>query len=314
MLAQTGSGDPPEGPEWLHEIKWDGVRCLLSFDGASVTMRSRTGKEMAATYPEIAAAARRLTSGVILDGEIVTFDQSGAPSFELLQRRMNLAAPTMIAEAVESVPVTFVAFDLLHGGESLLELPLEERIGRLGTVGLPAGLVLSDTYEDPEPLWRFARERGLEGVVSKRRASRYRPGVGSPDWVKSVAFRSLRALVGGFTEGEGGRLGGFGALVLGLDTGAGLRWIGSVGSGFSTADVRHIRAALDEMRIAESPFMAHRDIAAGIIWVAPTLVAVVQYKQWTAAGRLRGPSFKGFTDTPPAEVTWDSEGPDAPGG
>jgi len=151
-------------------------------------------------------------------------------------------------------------------------------------------------------------------VISKRRGSIYRPGARSADWVKSTVFKTVRAVVGGFTEGEGGRSGGFGALILGLPAADGLRWIGSVGSGFSAADVRAIRQALDEMTVAEPPFEPHVDLPSQVTWVAPALVAVVQYKQWTAAGRLRGPSFKGFTDHPIGEVTWESEGPQAPGG
>jgi len=314
MLAQSGSGEPPRDSGWLHELKWDGVRCVLAYDGESVSMRSRTGKEMSATYPELAAAAAELPSPIILDGEIVTLDADGLPSFELLQRRMNLLAPAQVAEAAQAITVTFVAFDVLHLGVDLLSEPLDVRLERLGSISLPAGFVRSDTYEDPAPLWAFAHERGLEGVVSKRSAGLYRPGVRSPDWVKSVAFKSVRAIVGGFTEGQGGRHGGFGALVLGLLDDDRLRWIGSVGSGFFEADVRNIRQALDEMTVGEPPFADSDQLPGGIVWVAPALVAVVQYKQWTAAGRLRGPSFKGFTDHPLAEVTWNSEGPGSPGG
>lgn len=314
MLAQAGTGRPPAGDEWLHEIKWDGVRAVLGWDGETVSMRSRTGKDMAATYPEIAAAAVALEPGVILDGEIVTLSEAGVPSFEVLQRRMNLQAGSLVADAVAAVPVTYVVFDLPHRGDSMLAVPLERRLAMLNEVEMPAGFVLSDTYDDPDPLWAFAAERGLEGVISKRRQSFYRPGVRSPDWLKSVVFRSLRAVVVGFTTGDGGRRGSFGALVLGLPDGSHMRWIGSVGSGFSASEVRSIRAALDEMVVDESPFIGDEATPRDITWVAPELVAVVQYKQWTGAGRLRGPSFKGFTDYPISEVSWATEGPDAPGG
>lgn len=314
MLAQTGTGTPPSGVEWLHELKWDGVRAITAWDGESLAMRSRNDNEMSGTYPELAASARHLDAGVIVDGEVVTLDENGLPSFELLQRRMNLHAPGLVNEAVEAVPVTYVVFDLLHRGHaSLLNEPLETRLELLAELDLPTGFVLSATYDDPEPIWRFARERGIEGVLSKRRNSVYRPGTRSPDWVKSVVFRSVRALVVGFTEGEGGRSGGFGALILGLPDGDVLRWIGSVGSGFSSADVLSIRNALDQMAVQESPFAPEVQIPGRITWVQPALVAMVQYKQWTAAGRLRGPSFKGFTDDPVDAITWTSEGPGASG-
>lgn len=312
MLAQAGTGTPPRGAEWLHEIKWDGVRGLLACSGADSHLRSRSGNEMSGIYPEVAQGADHLKPGIIFDGEIVTLDAAGLPSFELLQKRMNLQRP--VVDVQRSVPVTYVVFDLLHDNASLLAQPLEERLERLAAIDLPSGFVRSATFDDPEATWAFARDRGIEGVVSKRRSSPYRPGIRSPDWVKSVVFKSVRAVVGGFTEGEGGRVGGFGALILGLPTAEGLRWIGSVGSGFTVSDVRNIRHALEEMTITKSPFEPHPEMPSEVTWVAPALVAVVQYKQWTAAGRLRGPSFKGFTDHPLDEVTWASEGPDAPGG
>ncbi len=312
MLAQTGRGTPPRGAEWLHEIKWDGVRGILASGGGGSHLRSRTGNEMSGIYPEIADGADHLAPGVILDGEIVTLDGDGVPSFELLQKRMNLQSP--LADVRHSVPITYVVFDILHDVESLVARPLEARLARLAAVDLPEGFVRSATFDDADAIWAFAQEKGVEGVVSKRRSSVYRPGTRSPDWIKSVVFSSVRAVVGGFTEGEGGRLGGFGALILGLPVPGGLRWIGSVGSGFSESDVRNIRQALDEMTVVDSPFEPHPDMPRRITWVAPALVAVVQYKQWTGAGRLRGPSFKGFTDHPLAEVSWESEGPNAPGG
>ena len=314
MLAQPGSGTAPLGAEWLHEIKWDGVRAILARDEDDVAIRSRSGREMAATYPELATAAADVRPGVILDGEIVALSSDGVPSFELLQRRMNLRTAARVAGAVKSVPVTYVVFDLLHHRDgSPLRAPLDERLARLAALDLPQGFVPSECFSDPGPLQTFVSGRRLEGILSKRRNSVYRPGTRSPDWIKTVAFKSLRSIVGGFTAGEGARRDVFGALVLGLPAGQGLRWIGSVGSGFTEIDARAIREALDEMTLSESPFEPHRDMPAGITWVAPTLVAVVQYKEWTTAGRLRGPSFKGFTDHPAAAVTWDTEGPEAPG-
>ena len=158
-------------------------------------------------------------------------------------------------------------------------------------------------------MWSFVEDNDLEGIVAKRLGSRYTSGVRSPDWRKIGFFKQLRAVVGGFTPGVGGRSGTFGALLLGLWDEDRLRWIGSVGSGFSDRSLAAIRTALDEMTMAECPFLPDGELPNRSTWVQPQLVSMVRYKQWTAAGRLRAPSFSGFTDDPVESVTWVSEGP-----
>ena len=116
-------------------------------------------------------------------------------------------------------------------------------------------------------------------------------------------------MVGGFTAGTGGRAASFGSLLLGLWRRGGLRWIGAVGTGFDDRALIAIRSALEQMTVGECPFLADRDLPAGATWVEPQLVAMVRFKQWTAAGRLRAPSFQGFTATPAGEATWEAEGP-----
>jgi bifunctional non-homologous end joining protein LigD len=203
-----------------------------------------------------------------------------------------------------------VVFDLLFDGEDMTQRPIEERLERLGAMALPAPLVSSAVIEEHgEALYKAVAERGLEGVVAKRRGSLYRPGVRSPDWRKIPFVRMVRAVVGGFTAGGGGRSGTFGSLVLGLWEGSRLRWIGSVGTGFDDAALRAIRGALDQMSAGENPFRPDPDLPAGTTWVVPHLVARVDFKEWTNAGRLRAPSFKGFVEDPAEEQTWAAEGP-----
>ena len=288
--------------QWVFELKWDGIRCLLSVDDGEVRLHSRAGNEMTARYPEIATGA--FPDRLVVDGEIVALDEAGNPSFERLQGRMNVAV------AMPHLPVSLVVFDVLHSGDSLVNLPLEERLARLDDLELPYPCIIADRFEtDPAQLWDFVQARRLEGMVAKRLGSTYQPGVRSPDWRKIGNFSQVRAVVGGFTPGSGGRAQTFGSLLLGLWEADGLRWIGAVGSGFDEPALRAIRGALDEMSIADSPFLDDTGIPRPATWVSPQLVAVVRYKQWTRAGRLRAPSFKGFTDYPPHSVTWISEGP-----
>lgn len=207
------------------------------------------------------------------------------------------------------MPISYIVFDVLYDGVDVTHESLECRQERLAGIELPMPMIISKVIPgDPEALWRFVKDRG-----AKRLGSRYRPGERSPDWRKISVFRSVRAVTGGFTPGEGGRAGAFGALLLGLWTGEGLEWIGAVGSGLNDAALAAIRGALDEMVVDESPFLARPDLPRDAAWVHPHLVALVQYKEWTSAGRLRAPSFKGFTDDPVSEVSWEHEGPGAPG-
>lgn len=295
---------------WGFELKWDGVRTILSFDGDGVRLRSRAGNDTTAKYPELQSfTAERPT---ILDGEIVAFDPSGRPSFERLQTRMNVVVGA--GESRDLVPIDYVAFDMLYDGVPLLDLPLTARRERLAQLDLRPPFARSTAVDgDPSALWDFVRTRGMEGIVGKRLESPYRPGARSSDWRKITAFRTMRGIVGGFTEGEGARIGTFGSLLLGLWDGDRLRWVGAVGSGFSDAELRAVRGALDQMVVSTPAFEDVSALPAGSTWVAPQLVAMVQYKEWTRAQRLRAPSFKGFTDDPPAAVTWEREGPAAPG-
>ena len=308
MLASPWPA-PFTDPGWLFEMKWDGVRAVLAWDGEQPVLYSRTGREVTGSYPELAGFAPGRPC--VLDGEIVAFDEQGRPSFPSLQKRIGIGGGMLATQAARANPISYVVFDLLFDGEDLRNRPIEQRLERLGALNLPAPLVGSAVVEtEGEALFAAVAERGLEGIVAKRLGSRYRPGERSPDWRKIPHVRVVRAVVGGFTPGGGGRTGTFGSLALGLWEGTRLRWIGSVGTGFDDVALRAIRAALDEMTVTESPFEKDSDLPAGTTWVVPHLVARVEFKEWTTAGRLRAPSFKGFLADPAEEQTWEAEGPE----
>lgn len=307
-MAATRWPDVFVDRSWRWELKWDGARVLLSSDAEGATLRSRAGNDVTATYPELTPL--QLGRPVVLDGEVVALDESGTPSFGRLQGRMNLAAPGLVAAAVSDIPISYVVFDVLFDGVEVIGEPWEERRARLEALPLPPPMVRSEVFSDAEAMWGFVQERGMEGLVAKRLGSRYRPGQRSADWRKVPSLVSTRAVVAGYTPGSGGRSATFGGLLLGLWDGDRLRFIGSVGTGFDDVALRAIRAALDELRTARSPFAVDAALPAGAVWVEPRLVAVVQFREWTEAGRLRAPAFKGFTDEPVASITWVEEGPD----
>ena len=305
MLA-TPWREPFSDPDWWFEVKWDGVRALVFADGRNVVVRSRSGREITGTYPELNTFAP--SRPCVLDGEIVAFT-GDRPSFETLQQRMNLSGAKAV-EAARSLPVSYVVFDVLVEGTDLTGQPLEARRERLASLDLPAPMVRSEiTPTNGEALFAAVTEQRLEGVVAKRLGSAYRPGIRSPEWRKIPNVNVARAVVGGFTPGERGRSSSFGALLLGMWDGPLLRWVGAVGTGFADEALSAIRAALDEMTVDHSPFVDDSALPTAT-WVHPHLVARIEFKEWTRAGRLRAPSFKGFLSDPVDEVTWEAEGPD----
>jgi bifunctional non-homologous end joining protein LigD len=302
MLA-TRSSEVTVEPGWVHEVKWDGVRAIFAGDG---TIHSRNGNRIDSSYPELAGA---VPPGSVLDGEIVAFDDDGRPSFQALQARMHVRDPR--PRLVTATPVTFMAFDLLHDDEPLIHLPLEARRSRLERLELTPPLMLADVHDDARALFAAVVEHDLEGIVSKRSGSVYRPGRRSEDWRKTANRKTCEALVVGALAGTGARTSTFGSLALAVWTDEGrLRYVGSVGSGFDQATLTAVNRAILDMATDRPDDMKDVDAVPGPIrWVVPSLVAVVEYAAWTDDGRLRAPVFKGFSATPPGEITWAREGP-----
>jgi bifunctional non-homologous end joining protein LigD len=294
-------------PDWLFEVKWDGVRALWCWDGDMLSVRSRRGRQVGPTYPELSGYRPR--QPLVLDGEIVVLDDRGHPSFQMLQSRMNL---TDGRRASIGMPASYMVFDLIHDGEDLTSMPLEYRRERLASLSLPAPMVVSAQIDGAgEALYEAVGAEGLEGIVGKKRGSAYRSGIRSPDWRKVAHVHRLSAVVGGFTRGEGARRNSFGALLVGLWEGPALRWVGAVGSGFDDRTLVAIRSKLDALERAETTFHPDQLIPAGSRWVEPVMVAEVYYKQWTAGPRLRAPVFKGLSATPAGDATWEAAGPGA---
>jgi bifunctional non-homologous end joining protein LigD len=292
---------------WQFEPKWDGVRALVGCRGGMVEVRGRRGDDVTGRYPEVAAAFATSRT-LVLDGEIVTLDDTGRPSFERLQRRIHLSDPGQIRRAADEVPATFVAFDLLHEDSPLTGAPLIERRARLEALGVTATPVVVGRGT---ALWAAVSGHDLEGIVAKRLASPYRPGIRSPDWRKVVRVATIRAVVGGYTSGTGSRTATFGSLLVGLWERRRLRFVGAVGIGFDEARLVAIRDALDQMERPDSPFRPGDLLPAGARWVEPSLVAVVGLRAWTSSGRLRQPRFLGLAADPPDAITWEAEGPGA---
>jgi bifunctional non-homologous end joining protein LigD len=303
---------PFSDPEWLFEIKWDGVRALAWIADGEVTLRARSGADVTSHYPELAPLpewihARR----AILDGEIVALDERGHSDFERLQQRMHVRAPA--ANLVAQVPVTYYVFDLLYcDGYDLRDAPLLARKELLRTLLRPSAHVRFSDHQlaQGREMFDLAREMGLEGIVGKRADSRY-AGVRTPNWVKIKSTRSLDAVVGGWTAPRGGRT-HFGSLLLGLYDGKTLRFIGHAGSGFDEKTQQTVAEQLRQRQTDKCPFDKTPDTNEKAFWTRPELVARVRYSGWTNEPRLRHPVFLGLRDDArPEDCRFDTEMPEA---
>lgn len=320
MLATLTDG-PFDDPAWGFEPKWDGVRALAVCD-TSTRLFSRNGKDVTSGYPELAGLHDRLVAlDAVVDGEIVAF-QDGRPSFQSLQQRMHVREPRRVEALAKRIPVVFMAFDLLYlDGKDLTDEPLRQRREALEEILVPDDHVqLSPLVEGAgEALYRAAEERGLEGIVAKRLDSRYETGARSRAWLKVKLTFDADVVIVGWTEGEGRRRGRIGSLVMAVYDSEGIRYVGNVGTGFDRAALEDAARRLEAIETSDPPF--DRSVIRSspelrrAHWVEPRLVAVVEHRQLTDAGRLRAPSFKGWRDDKaPQECTFDQLQPAPPRG
>ena len=303
MLAELGKGEPPEGGDWLYEIKWDGVRAICFIEGGKLRMISRNGNAIDKQYPELSILPHHLRArSAIVDGEIAALDSRGRPSFELLQSRMHVADASAIARLARSHPVVFYAFDLLYlDGRDLRAVPLIERKKLLkGILQGDETIRFSDHFETSgKNLLAAAKEQGLEGIVGKRAQSRYESRRSS-DWVKWKVVDSADFVICGYTEGDRH---GLGALVLGTrGVGGKLTWAGNVGTGFDAKMVKTLFAKLAPLVVKESPLEPAKGLPRKVVWTKPELICEVRFANWTEEGRLRAPVFLGLREDldPPA--------------
>ena len=305
MLASAGTV-MPDGPEWAHEVKWDGMRVLADVSGGRLRLSSRNENDVTASFPELGTlTGPGLPDDLLLDGEVVALD-GGLPSFSALAERMHVSNARKALRLAITQPVTFMAFDLLRlDGVDLTSQPLSQRRAALEGIALSGPSVqVPPTYGDGTALRAATLEQGLEGVVSKRLSSGYRPGRRSPDWLK-FPHRATRSVVIGGWRPETGSDSRVGAVLVGRPTPDGLVYLGRVGSGLAGREQERVRSALQDSRIDASPFAG--DVpqidARGTIWVRPDVVMEVQSLGLSPQGRLRQPAYRGLRpDLSPDDV------------
>jgi bifunctional non-homologous end joining protein LigD len=311
MLA-TLTGAAFDDPEWGFEPKWDGIRAL-AICGEDTRLISRNYHDITVAYPELHRLQNQVVAlDAMLDGEIVAFD-GGVPSFQRLQQRMHLREEKRVEQMASQIPVAFMVFDVLWiDGRDLTGLPLLERRRVLEEAIVPSDQIqVSPMVEgNGVALFQAAAEQGLEGIMAKRLSSLYQPGARSRDWLKVKVTFDADVVIIGWTDGEGQREGSLGSLVMAVYDGEELRYVGNVGTGFGKGTLQDVLEQLQALDRTERPFspevMRSNPVLGRAHWVTPSLVAKVEHRQLTSAGRLRSPSFQGFReDKGPKECTFN---------
>lgn len=311
MLATLADG-PFDDPEWTFEPKWDGIRALAICD-EQTRLITRNERDVTVAYPELGALHDQVVAlGAVLDGEIVAFDD-GVPSFQRLQQRMHLRDERRIEQMMLQIPVVYMAFDIIYLDRTdLTGRPLDERRQILEEVLVttPQLQISPATGGDGVALFEAASLQGLEGVMAKQRSSPYQPGARSRDWLKVKVVFDADVVIVGWTEGEGRRKGAIGSLVMAVYDDGDLRYVGNVGTGFNKSSLQDAMTRLTALAETDPPIgtdeIRSRPELRKAHWVEPALVAIIEHRQLTEAGRLRAPAFKGFReDKSPEDCTYD---------
>ena len=289
----TLADEVPKGKDWTHEVKWDGYRAIADVQQSETTLTSRNDNDLTARFESVAKEIAKAvkTPDCVLDGEVCALDEQGRATFSAMQQGKT------------GTRYVYVVFDLLEvDGEPLVDLPLSERRERLKALldRRYQAVQLSESFDDGAALYRAAENQGFEGIVSKRKDSRYEPGRRSRNWLKIKTHGRQEFVIAGFTKGQGRRSGRFGSLILGYWQDDELVYAGNVGTGFTDEEIDRLLKRLRPLERKTSPFGAVPKMPKvrkdAIVWVEPELVAEVEFVEWTHDGRLRAPSYKGLRE------------------
>ena len=303
MLA-TAIEDPFDSPDWLFEIKWDGYRAIAFLEKGALRLVSRNQNDLTAQYSDLSDLPQAVDAkSAIFDGEIVVLDEQGRPSFSLMQQRTGFRERGRRAVPKPEVPVLYYVFDLLYiDGYDLRRVALEERKRLLAAIIHENDSVRISGHfpENGKALFEVAKNKGLEGVLAKRRGSYYEERR-SREWLKIKIRHQLEAVIGGYTEPDGSRQ-YFGSIVLGLyDKNGNLVHVGQAGSGFTQMSLASVWKLLKPLETKANPFQGKVEALKKVHWLKPELVAQIEFTEWTHATgeggpKLRAPVFLGLRD------------------
>jgi bifunctional non-homologous end joining protein LigD len=284
----------PEGDRWLHELKFDGYRCLISAGDGSSHAFTRSGLDWTDKFKPIVEAVKSLPSrSALIDGEVVVINADGRTNFQALQSAIK----------AEPHKLEFYAFDLLSlDGKDLTGMPLVDRKNRLATLleGSTGPIHYSDhIVGSGEALFEKFCGAGLEGVISKRSDAPY-VGSRAGTWLKTKCIKRQEFVIVGWTSSDKGR--GFRSLLLGVHENGRLRYAGKVGTGFDNEEILKLGELMKPLASGKAPVDAPRAAFKGAHWIRPVLVAEIAYTEMTNEGTLRHPSYLGLRADKKAEA------------
>lgn len=301
QLATLVDGVPRHGDDWLYEVKFDGYRMLARVEGSRVQMFTRNGHDWSAKVPHLVTSIQQMhVPSAWIDGEIVVLADNGVPSFQALQNAFD---------GKRTSNIIFYTFDLpFIAGRDIRGEPLRlrrELLAQLVAAGQDDHIRFSEAFSaSPADLVASACRMGLEGIMAKRQSARY-VSSRTDDWVKIKCAQRQEFVIVGYTAPKGGRI-GFGALLLGFhDAAGGLRYAGSVGTGFDDRGLLDLHKKLTALNQTATPLSAGKPKSLrDVHWVAPVLVCEVSFAEWTEGGHVRHATFRGLrTDKPAPAIT-----------
>lgn len=306
MLASMAE-EPFSKEGWVFEPKFDGIRAIAYVSGGDVKILSRRGLDLTSRYPELVESLEKSKNDLVLDGEIVAFDEKGRTSFQLLQQASGLRGRGKLDRSKKHIPIRFYVFDILSvDGKKTIAKPLTERKALLKRYLVESNDVrrVDDLGADGNKAFLACLENGLEGVIAKKVDSLYLPGKRVPTWLKLKAAKTSEFLVCGYTEGKGSREDSFGALVLGvINSDDQLVYAGSVGTGFNDSTREKLFKVMQPLKTSTCPFSVRPMAKAIASWLKPEMVVEIKYAEWTMDNKLRMPVFLQVrTDKKPSEA------------
>jgi len=288
------------GTNWIHQIKWDGIRCISYIENNRLRIFTKNGNERTFFYPEVHELANLLDGKqAVIDGEIIVLNDN-RPNFSDVLVRERVRSTNSLPKYLEKYPVKYVLFDILYYNyKDLRKLPLNERLSLLrNKVKNNPTITITDDFTDGKSLFNLVKEKNFEGIVSKNINSMYISGKKHNDWIKVKAIKKMLVVIGGIQMTNNIPS----SLIIGIYKNKKLNYIGKVRAGLGANDFYILKEYISFLKTENSPFSSlirNKDI----IWLNPILTCWVKFLEWTNDGKLRHPSIIGFSNQNPLEAT-----------